>query len=104
MSCRDARPYNPSMLSRRSGLPGSELIAQGLADLEAGVESVESLLVSIGAPRLGQLGIPVPHPTAEAEHRLYALLNASDSDGAHARYNALVRRIVSFQRAAACAN
>jgi hypothetical protein len=33
-------------------LPGADLIERGLADLARGVESVESLLVSIGAPRL----------------------------------------------------
>ena len=39
----------------------------------------------------------------DAEARLYAPLYASHADGAHGRYNALVRQLVSFQRAAACA-
>ena len=43
-------------------LPGSELIAKGIADLDRGRESIESLLVSIGAPRLAGLGIRVPSP------------------------------------------
>jgi hypothetical protein len=30
----------------------------------------------------------------------YALLGAEKSDSAHSRYNALVRRLVSFERAA----
>ena len=45
----------------------------------------------------------VRSPILTAEHRLYALLAAEDSDLAHSRYNALVRRLVSFERAAECA-
>jgi hypothetical protein len=84
--------------------PGGDLVAKGVEDLERGIESVESLLISIGAPRLRQLGIQVPRPIALPERRLYALLSAEDSDGAHSRYNALVRRLVSFERAAECAS
>lgn len=83
-------------------LPGAELVIAGLRDLGAGVESAEALLVSIGAPRLAALGLDVPEPLADAEHRLYQLLACQDPDGAHSRYNALVRRLVSFERAAAC--
>ena len=85
-------------------LPGAELIEQGLRDLASGAETVESLLVSLSAPRLRALGIVVPSPFADAEQRLYLLLAAQHGDGAHARYNALIRRVVSFQRAAACAS
>ncbi|HEU0337218.1 MAG TPA: hypothetical protein VFR43_11720 [Gaiellaceae bacterium] len=66
------------------------------------MESVESLLVSIGRPRLEQLGIPVRGALSEPEARLYAVLAADSPDAAHARYNALVRRLVSFERALAC--
>lgn len=83
-----------------ASLPGHELVLAGLADLESGVESVESLLVSIGARRLREAGIAVPDPLPDPEHRLYALLAAEDSDAAHGRYNALVRQLVSFERAA----
>ena len=82
------------------GLPGRDLILDGLADLREGRETVCSLLVSIGAPRLRGIGIEVPNPFEGPEHRLYALLAAEDSDGAHASYNALIRRLVSFERAA----
>ena len=58
--------------------------------------------MSIGAPRLQRLGFNVPNPIPAAEHRLYDHLRAEDSDSAHARYNALIRRLVSFERAAAC--
>jgi hypothetical protein len=43
------------------------------------------------------------HPVAGPEHRLYALLAVTNADSAHSRYNALVRRLVSFERALACA-
>ncbi len=85
-------------------LPGGDLLRQGIEELRNGKESVASLLVAIGAPRLRLLGVPIPEITiAEAEHRLYELLERTDSDSAHSRYNALVRRLVSFERAAACA-
>ena len=83
-----------------TSLPGQELVLKGLEDLARGIESQEALLVSIGAPRLRQAGIDVPEPLASPEHRLYERLAAEDSDAAHSRYNALVRRLVSFERAA----
>jgi hypothetical protein len=75
----------------------------GLRDLSAGIDSSEALLVSIGAPRLRQLGLAVPQSIPHAEHALYLRLAAVDADSAHSRYNALVRRLVSFERALACA-
>jgi len=86
-------------------LPGGDLIEGGVEDLTAGVESPEALLVSIGKPRLTRLGVPIPNPTfTSPELRLYAHLSRSDPDQAHARYNALIRRLVSFERAAECAS
>jgi hypothetical protein len=76
-------------------------VAQGLVDLAAGRVTEASLLVSIAAPRLEQLGFVVPSPIADPEERLYQLLEAEHGDAAHGRFNALRRRIVSFQRAAA---
>jgi len=86
-----------------NALPGADLVEQGLADLQRGIESHESLLVSIGAPRLRRLGLDVRQPLPAPEHRLYSLLDAEHGDAAHSRYNALVRRLVSFERAAAAA-
>lgn len=83
------------------GLPGADLVEEGLADVSRGVESVPSLLVSIGAPRLRLLGFEVPAAFPRAEERLYALLGRDGADAAHGRYNALVRTLVSFERAAA---
>lgn len=86
-----------------SALPGAELVEKGFADLENGIESVESLLVSIGAPRLRRIGLTVPPPLPSPEHRLYEMLARTEPDSAHSRYNALLRRLVSFERAAECA-
>jgi hypothetical protein len=84
-------------------LPGRDLIDEGLSDLAAGLETAAALLVSIGAPRLRQLGLQVPDAIPSSEHRLYALLSRADPDSAHSQYNALLRRLVSFERALACA-
>jgi hypothetical protein len=88
-------------LGRLERLPGQELIAAGLRDLERGAESVEALLVSIGAPRLASAGLPIPDALEAPELRLYRLLSVRYGDAAHSRYNALIRRLVSFERAAA---
>jgi hypothetical protein len=87
-------------------LPGSDLIEQGVEDLRRGRETVPALLVAIGAPRLRRLGIAVPEWKEDdlPEHRLYLLLARDLGDGAHSRYNSLVRRLVSFERALACAS
>ncbi len=84
-------------------LPGADLIRDGLRDLASGVESIPSLLVLIGAPRLRRIGFDVPADTPYyPEDRLYAKLAEEDSDSAHSRYNALIRKLVSFERAAEC--
>jgi hypothetical protein len=93
-----------SALERFASLPGADLVERGLVDLERGVESFEALLVSIGAHRLTAVGLEPPATIASPEHRLYELLAAEDSDSAHSRYNALIRRLVSFERAAECAS
>ena len=79
------------------------MISKGLADLAAGTESEEALLVSIGAPRLRRSGLDVAEPYPDAERRLYELLARSNPNAAHSRYNALVRRLVAFERALECA-
>jgi hypothetical protein len=98
-----ARAYNRAMRAF-AGLPGAELIEEGLRDLSAQVESVPSLLVSIGAPRLTRMGVVLPRVEPKPEHRLYVLLQAAHGDAAHGRYNALIRRLISFERALECAN
>ena len=84
-------------------LPGSELIESGLEDLRAERETISALLVAIGAPRLRRLGMDLPgNLPANPEHRLYDLLEKDGPDSAHSRYNALIRKLVSFERAAEC--
>jgi hypothetical protein len=80
-------------------LPGAELVAPGLADLERGELTIAALVVAIGRPRLSGLGVAVPPGPPEPEHRLFRALQATHGDGAHAAYNALIRRLVSFERA-----
>ena len=95
--------YNADNMVHVDHLPGADLIRAGVADLAAGIESVPALLVAVGVPRLRQLGYAIPDGGPNPELRLYALLAQDDPDSAHGRYNALVRRLVSFERALACA-
>jgi len=81
-----------------NSLPGADIVQEGLRDLEARQETAYALLVSIGAPRLTRAGIPVPAPLSSPEDRLYWLLYRDYGDAAHSRYNALIRRLVSFER------
>lgn len=83
-------------------LPGANLIHAGIKDLADGIESVPALLVSIGAARLRRLGFDLPQVIRSPERRLYELLRAANPEAAHSRYNALIRRLVSFERAAEC--
>lgn len=85
-------------------LPGADLIREGLQDLAAGVETIPSLLVLVGGPRLRELGFDVPVDTPWfPEDRLYERLAAIHGDAAHSQYNALIRKLVSFERAVGCA-
>jgi hypothetical protein len=84
-------------------LPGNDLIVMGVEDLLQQRQTIPALLVAIGAPKLRSLGLDVPEDLPSTpEHRLYDLLSGSDPDSAHSRYNALIRRLVSFERALAC--
>lgn len=83
-------------------LPGGDLVRQGLLDVGDGRESIPALLARVGGPRLRALGAAVPPPGSGEElpeHRLYLRLAADHGDAAHGRYNALVRLLVSFERA-----
>jgi hypothetical protein len=85
-------------------LPGADLVKRGAEDLDNGYQSAEALLVSIGSPRLRSMGIELSSPISSPEHKLYLLLAREKGDAAHSAYNALIRRLVSFERAAACVN
>lgn len=83
--------------------PGEDIVNQGLEDLALQIETIPALLVLIGAPRLRRLGLNVPETGIESpEHRLYEILNADNSDAAHSRYNSLIRKLVSYERALEC--
>lgn len=65
--------------------------------------TIPALLVSIGAHRLRRVIRGVPDVTLpDPEHRLYLLLADENPLTAHSRYNAYIRRLVSFERAAEC--
>ena len=81
-------------------LPGADLVRTGLADLSGQKVTAEALLVLVGAPRLRWLGIQIPAFTVtDPEGALYDLLEAESERDAHSRYNALIRRLISFEQA-----
>lgn len=93
------------MKNAYEALPAGDLIRQGIEDLKAGIESPQAFLVAVGRPRLRRLGIAIPEPPFPSpEARLYEYLCQQDPDAAHGRYNALIRRLVSFERALECAS
>lgn len=63
---------------------------------------IEALLVAIGARRLRCAGVHVPEVPGvpeQPELALYEAVARCHPADAHSRYNALVRRLVSFERA-----
>lgn len=84
-----------------NGLPGAELVEQGLDDLAHNRRTDLSLLILIAAPRLSRLGIKIPETSLPKpyEHELYTRLEQRLGQSAHSYYNSLIRRIVSFERA-----
>ncbi len=87
---------------RLKSLPGAEIVLAGIADLEAGRESVNAIAVQCAAPRLRRLGLNAPSAEGDvpAAHELYSQLSSELGDGAHSRYNAILARIASFAGAA----
>lgn len=84
-----------------AGLPGEALVRAGLADLRSGRRSIPAWLVEIARTRLSRAGVmsaPAASPEATAELELYRLLRIEGGD-AFARYNALIRELVSFESA-----
>ena len=85
-----------------SDLPGADLIASGITALRRGNVTVEALLVAVGKTRLRAAGIEVPEPPGlgqTPELALYAALCACGVPDPYGRYNSLLRRLVSFERA-----
>jgi hypothetical protein len=90
--------FSPEMLD--PALPGSEIVIQGLADIQRGAITPFSVILFVAAPRFRLLGIEIPPLSGlkdpnitPFEHQLYELLQ---TEGGYSRYNALLRRIVSF--------
>ena len=87
------------------GLPGESLLREGLADVTAGRHTIPAYLIAIASPRMRDTGFikePSPDLQEDAELKLYRLLGKSEGDGkgdAYARYNALLRELVSFEHA-----
>ena len=80
------------------GLPGAEIVLPGLADLDSGRTTIDSLAVQTAAPRLRRLGLSATSAPddAPAAHVLYERLNEELGDAAHSRYNAILQRVASF--------
>lgn len=85
------------------GLPGGDTVDAGLDDLAAGRTTAAGLLVSLAEPRLRREGVPVGVVEADPERRLYELLERTEGELAHARYGAMLRRMVSFADACSLA-
>jgi hypothetical protein len=66
-------------------LPGGDLIERGIADLHASRETTRPC-------------------SCRSVRAVYMLLARETGDAAHSAYNALIRRLVSFERTARCAN
>jgi len=93
----------PEVLER---LPGAEIVLPGIADLKRERMSVNALAVQAAASRLRHLGLEArsTDDVEPAAHRLYKQLQQQLGDGAHSRYNAILRRVSKFIRAAEHAN
>ncbi len=84
-------------------LPGHEIVDVGLADLRAGRWTTSAYAVLEARPRLERAGLAVPDAAVERpSHRLYELLEDEDEDAAtaHGRHHAILRRTLSYARAA----
>lgn len=79
--------------------PGYELIEQGLSDISEGKSTVYSALLFSAKTRLESLGIALNGVSpADPSMELYHFLDLEYGDGAHSKFNALNRRLVSFIR------
>lgn len=80
------------------------MIVKGLDDLQSSARpTIPALLVSIGAPKLRSLGFRPARVIADPEMKLYELLSREHpGESVHSFYNSLIRRLVSFERAASC--
>jgi hypothetical protein len=81
-------------------LPGYELIQKGLEDLRINTESYYTALLYSAETRLLKLGIELSGKRPDNPAMLmYSHLKSEFGDGAHSKYNALNRRLLSFCKA-----
>lgn len=99
----DQAPATMAGMRDLTGLPGADVVTQGIEDLRARRETIPSLLVSIGARRIRDCGVDVPEGLPDPEFRLYDALARRHGDEAHAQYNAWIGRLTSFENALECA-
>lgn len=88
-------------MPKKNDMPGHDLIDAGLAAVRRGEWTVEALLIAIGAPRLRSIGLHLPDLTDAPSHpelALYHTLGRIYPDDTHTRYNALIRRLVSYEQ------
>ena len=84
-----------------AGLPGEALVRQGLADIQTGRHTIPASLVNVARGRLCRAGLlprSLGDALPDAELQLYRLLRQAGGD-AYARYNALLRELISFEQA-----
>jgi hypothetical protein len=87
---------NPAILLQ--GLPGGDIVLNGLRELNGGEVGEAGLLVLIACSRLNELGVLVPvreDIPRPVTHALYDRLEATYGDSAYSRYNALLRTLSS---------
>jgi hypothetical protein len=83
-------------------LPGAELVLPGLREAAAGKLTVGACLIGIARPLMQSSGLASTYGVRdfvqEPERALYRLLQ-NEGGNAYGRYNSLLRRLVSFERA-----
>lgn len=87
--------------SPEDDLPGAELLTEALDPSGAASVTISSCLLSMARVRLVRAGLVLPEGAgrvAEPELTLYRILRSEGGD-AFSRYNGLIRRLVSFERA-----
>ena len=95
LNCQTLHSKRTSQLEK---VPGWELVAPGLEDIEKGDwETIHALLVFMATPRLRRLGFEIPdiEDVANIHLKLYEKLCETHADG-YSQFNALQRRLVSF--------
>lgn len=83
-----------------ANLPGAERVLEGLEDYRENRISMAACLVRMARPRLSKIGLmdSIPLQDDGAELELFDLLQHQGNQ-AYSRYNALIRELVSFEKA-----